>query len=73
MQTRKGSLVEIATNITAGFITSMVVNFYLLPQYGCQVSHEANFQITVVFTVISIIRSYFFRRMFNRIAIRFKF
>lgn len=68
MQTRLGSLLEIGINISTGFLTSMIVNYFLLPQYGCHMTVGENFEMTLIFTVISIIRSYFIRRSFNRIT-----
>jgi uncharacterized membrane protein len=70
MQTRLGSLIEISINIATGFMTSMIVNYFLLPHFGCQMSVSDNFKMTVFFTVISIIRSYFVRRVFNKITHR---
>ena len=73
MQTRVGSLTETSTNLVVGFVLSMVVNSTLLTALGHEVSTKDNLVIVSVFTVISVIRSYSLRRLFNWIAIRFRF
>lgn len=64
-QSRKGSAIETAANITVGWVVSYILNYILLPHYGVAVSFWDNFEIVSVFTVASIIRSYSMRRFFN--------
>ena len=73
MQTRLGSLTETISNLVIGFFVSMVVNGLLLPYMGHHVTIRENLIIVLVFTVVSVIRSYSLRRFFNWIAIRFRF
>jgi hypothetical protein len=70
MQTRLGSLIETLINIGTGFLISMLINIWILPQVGCQVTTGQNVFIVVVFTVASIIRSYVLRRIFNALTVR---
>jgi hypothetical protein len=65
MQTAGGSLLEITLNIGTGMIISWIVTIYLLPFWGYAPSPQAALEITVLYTVISVIRSYVWRRVFN--------
>lgn len=65
MQSKKGSLIEVAANILIGFWVSFLLNIAVFMIYGIQVSVSQNLQMGLIFTVASIIRSYFMRRFFN--------
>ena len=65
MQTRRSSLIEACTNIGVGFILSLVVWQLLSELYGYDMPLSRNVEITTVFTVVSLIRSYYMRRAFN--------
>ena len=65
MQTRLSSLIEAVINVAIGFAVSLVITSIVLPAYGHPVSWADNLQITGIFTVASIARSYFVRRYFN--------
>ena len=64
-QTRLSSLVEAVINTAIGFVISLALTAIVLPAYGHQVSLSQNLQITAIFTVASIVRSYTLRRWFN--------
>lgn len=66
-QSRLGSVVEAWANIAIGFGVAFVSNTVVLPAFGFHLNARQNFYITCVFTVISFIRSYFVRRLFNYI------
>ena len=66
-QSRLGSAVEAWANIAIGFGVAFLANMVVLPAFGFHISAHQNFVITCVFTVISFIRSYFVRRLFNYI------
>jgi hypothetical protein len=70
MQSKIGSLIETLINIGTGFLISMMINIWILPQVGCQVTAGQNVFMVTVFTVASVIRSYVFRRVFNAWTIR---
>jgi membrane protein implicated in regulation of membrane protease activity len=67
MQTRWGSFVEAWANVAIGFVVAWGANAIVLPLFGLPVSGSKSFWIAVVFTVISLVRSYIVRRLFNRI------
>jgi len=71
MQTKFGSIVETSTNIVIGFVISLLLNAWILPLMGHQVTPSQNVIIVMVFTIASFIRSYLLRRLFNRISVFF--
>jgi hypothetical protein len=64
-QSRTMSLVEVATSTLIGFGVSVWANYAVLPLFGFKVKLAESLAITLVFTVISIIRSYLVRRFFE--------
>lgn len=67
MQSRLESLIEQLLNIGSGFILSLGVwTWVVVPVWHLPVSHGQNVQITLLFTAVSIVRSYLWRRLFNR-------
>jgi hypothetical protein len=64
-QTRISSLIEAVINTAVGFVISLVLTAVVLPAYGHAVTLSQNLQITAIFTVASILRSYCLRRWFN--------
>lgn len=71
MQTKTQSLVESTVNTLSGFLLSWLVQITLIPWIlGIKIAAGPGFVVTGVFTVISLGRSYFFRRIFNRIHTR---
>ena len=65
MQSKKRSFIEAVTNVLVGYLVAVISNLIVLPLFGYQVSLFDGFAIGVVFTVISLIRSYMIRRVFN--------
>lgn len=65
MQSKRGSLIETLINVAIGFVVSMLLTAVVFPAYGHAVSFGQNLQITVIFTVASVIRGYVVRRWFN--------
>lgn len=68
-QTRTGSAIEAFVNVAVGFGVSMLANLIVLPWFGFKVSVGSAFGIGIIFTLISIVRSYLLRRLFNRIKL----
>lgn len=64
-QTRTGSFVEAWTNVLVGFVVSVLANLVVLPAFGYAVTSGDAVWIGVVFTGISLVRSYALRRFFN--------
>ncbi len=70
MQSRLQSLIEAWVNVIIGFGISIVANLVVLPAFGYSVSLADAFGIGIVFTAVSIVRSYLIRRWFNRMLAR---
>ena len=64
------SLLEAWTNIAIGFGINWVANLIVLPLAGFDVTWGDAFYIGLVFTGISIVRSFLIRRWYNRIMIK---
>lgn len=68
MQTRKGSLVEAVTNILIGFSLNFGINLLTLPWlWDPTRPAQSAFNIGLVFTAVSLIRSYVLRRVFTNL------
>lgn len=65
MQTKLQSLLETLFSIAIGFLVALGSQLVIFPQFGIQVSMSSNLQITGWFTLVSIIRGYYVRRLFN--------
>ncbi len=58
-------MIEVATNIVIGLVVSFISQIAVFKLYDIHISVTQNVEITIWFTVISIIRSYLIRRWFN--------
>lgn len=65
-QSKLVSGIEVFCNYLTGFVLAFVVWQTLAFIYGIDMPLHRNFVITSVFTVVSVIRSYVWRRFFNR-------
>lgn len=66
-QSRAASAVEAIVNILIGMGVALGSQYIIFPLVGIyNVSHSVHIQITVWFTLISFIRSYAVRRIFNQ-------
>jgi hypothetical protein len=66
MQTKLGSIAEAWANITVGFSINYAANMLILPLFGFKtLTALTNFEIGLLYTVISLARSYVLRRWFN--------
>jgi hypothetical protein len=64
-QSRLGSLIEALFNVAIGFGINFAANLVILPLFGYTPTLWDNFQIGMLYTVVSIARSYVIRRWFN--------
>lgn len=67
-QSRLHSFIEAWANVLVGFLVGLISNIVVLPLFGYKVTLTDAFGMSVVFTVISIVRSYMIRRWFNSFA-----
>jgi len=66
MQSKKGSLMESITNILIGLGVALLTQNIVFPLFGLEVSGGQHLLISLIFTFVSLARSYFIRRVYNR-------
>jgi hypothetical protein len=67
MQTRLQSLIESWANVAIGYLIALAAQLIVFPLYDIEISMSQNIQIGLIFTAVSIARSYALRRLFNRL------
>jgi hypothetical protein len=65
-QSRIMSLVEAAVNVVAGYGLAVALQLVLFPVYGLHPTLGQSLKIGVWFTLLSLLRSYALRRLFER-------
>lgn len=66
-QSRCMSFIEAITNTVVGFLLALVVQLIAFPAFGLVVGLGENVGIAILFTAVSIARSYTLRRLFERL------
>lgn len=66
MQSKLSSFTEAVINTAVGYSVNLVVQLLIYPFYGATFTLSENIQIGLVFTVVSLARSYVIRRWFNK-------
>lgn len=66
MQSKWQSFLEANANTFVGFGVSFVLTYTVLPLYGTEQSVVVSFEITLIYTAVSVARNYIVRRFFNR-------
>lgn len=64
-QSMRDSITETWTNIAIGFGINYIANLLVLPLAGFDIGAGGAFWIGVIFTAISVLRSFVIRRWFN--------
>jgi hypothetical protein len=64
-QTKLESLAEVSLNVIIGWVIALLTQLIVFPMFGINVTVGDQLLISVVFTTVSIIRSYVIRRWFN--------
>ena len=70
-QSRRMSLIEAIANVLVGFGLALATQILVFPIFGLRASLGDNVALGLVFTAISLARSYALRRLFEAIRIRF--
>lgn len=65
-QTRTHSAIEAVTNIAIGYAVAIAAQIVIFPLFGIHASARDHLLIGLAFTVVSLVRSYALRRLFNR-------
>lgn len=66
-QSRRMSFFESITNVVIGYLLSLITQVVVFPIFQIEVSLADNMAISVIFTVVSLVRSYVLRRVFERV------
>ena len=69
-QKKKASLLEVLINTAIGYFVALATQVIIFPWFGIDVTLGQQVTIGVIFTVVSIVRGYFVRRMFNLVHIK---
>ena len=64
-QTKTSSFIEACINVLIGFGINFTANALVLPLVGFHISVGQNLTLGVIYTAISVTRSYVIRRWFN--------
>lgn len=64
-QLKRHSAVEVVASTLFGYVVAVIAYHLVFPIYGIKVTVMQNLEIAAIFTILSIVRSYIFRRIFN--------
>lgn len=64
MQSRTMSLIESVVNVIIGYGVAMATQIVAFPWFGLHPTMQENLSIALIFTIVSLTRSYFLRRLF---------
>lgn len=67
-QSRRASLLESAANIAVGYGVAVAAQVVIFPLFGMDVPLGDNLLIGGLFTIVSLVRSYCLRRLFNKLS-----
>ena len=72
LQSKLDSFLEALFSTFIGFMVSLVTNIIVMPIMGIPVSFSQNLILTIIFTFVSIVRSYMVRRFANKYLTQFR-
>ena len=64
------SMVEAVANVAIGFGVAIGTQVLVFPLFGIEIGAGGHLALGGIFTVVSLIRSYALRRLFERIRVR---
>lgn len=67
-QSRTHSAMEAVANVAISMVIGLATQLVMFPALGIPVSIDQNLIILAVMTVVSLVRSYCLRRLFNRVS-----
>jgi uncharacterized protein (DUF2062 family) len=65
MQSKLHSAIESVTNVFVGYGIAVATQVAVFPMFGLHTDMASNLAIGGIFTVVSLVRSYALRRLFN--------
>lgn len=70
MQSKKGSIAEAIVNTFIGYLVTLICSPLIYALAGVKLSAGTMNYIVIMFTILSVLRSYIIRRFFNKIILR---
>lgn len=64
-QSRRASLIEATLNTVIGYFIAVAAQIVVFPLFGIHVSLVTDLVIGLIFMIISMLRSYYLRRLFE--------
>lgn len=65
MQSKRQSLIETLTSVFVGWLIGVILNLTILPLFDYNITVVDSLWVSLIFTVVSVIRGYVIRRTFN--------
>ena len=65
MQSKKQSLIETLTSVFVGWLIGVILNLTVLPLFDYNITVVDSLLVSLIFTVISVVRGHLIRRFFN--------
>ena len=65
MQSKKQSLIETLTSVFVGWLIGVILNLIVLPLFDYNITVTDSLLVSLIFTVVSVVRGYLIRRFFN--------
>lgn len=69
-QSRLMSLIEAITNVIVGYGVAVLTQILIFPVFGLHTTLAQNLQMGLIFTGVSICRSFLLRRLFENLRVR---
>lgn len=69
-QSRRHSLAETISSTVVGYFLAIITQVIVYPMFEIEVKIHENMLIALIFTAVSIVRGYVFRRLWNAFEIR---
>lgn len=66
-QSRRMSLLEAIINVLVGYGIAVLAQVLVFPLFGLYATLSTNLTLGLVFTAVSLVRSYLLRRLFERL------
>jgi hypothetical protein len=64
------SLIEAATNVIVGYLLAIATQIVVFPLFGIRTGMTEHLTIGLAFVVVSLVRGYLLRRLFERIRVQ---
>ena len=65
MQSKSESMIETLTSVFVGWLIGVILNLTILPLFDYNITVVDSLWVSLIFTVVSVIRGYVIRRFFN--------